>query len=581
MNPTPMAHLSQLLARWRRSPDPGRRNRRTHITALDLDGGGVRIVQASLRGSEIRVHRHLALPLALPPECSADDPEAVGNAIARLFAEHRIEGSPVVMGVPRSHAILRVLKLPPAATSAEVAAMVHFQIGRDLPFRLEDTVLDFKLLPSPPEPPEPPPTHAPSTTVLAAVVRRDKVEFFPAVARAAGLQLASLGLRPLAAAAAAVWCQPEARLGCLALVTVHPAEIAFDVLVEGHLVFSRAGALPAPALDSPPTGNAEAPTLEIVRSIHDYEGVPGHAPLTAFLVAGTTGREGTLADALALRYGLPARVLDPAARLRDVEGQPTQAGGALPALGLALLALDPGGQPIDFLAPKNPPVPVDNRRLRRLAAVAGILAVFLSLAGIRSRWIRQREAVRADLRQQVTLASKNLPGYRSLRAQARAVADWSAAGRQWLDHLTLLSALLPPSRELHVTSLATTARNSLALSVRVRSGEIIDRLSSDLRQAGFLVKPPGITPVQDRGGYRFQASLEIDAPAVVTNQLDTLEVRPRPAPRPNPPESAAPAPTTPLRNLSPSPPVPAGPSATQEDRPARRLRRRPEGGPRE
>lgn len=602
------------------SKDRARRHRRTAITAIDFDAGWLHVVEGVLRGAEARVARHAAVPLDPPANCKCEDAALLGAAVRRSLVKLQVDPGPVAMGVPRSQVILRILSLPPARQESEIAAMVHFQVSRDLPFRIEDAVLDYQVLPPSPSPgsrAETPagtgsgpsgasPDPAPATRVLAAVVRRETVEFHAELARAAGLRLQVLGLRPLAVGRAAALCAPEAALGCVAIVSIEGGGLTFDVLVDGTLVFSRTGTLPAPAeraagserpVGAPDAGavpvDAErvaAAILEASRSLHSYEGAAGHGRVGAFLVAGATGLEASIAEALARRFGLPARRLDPAAALSPTAGGTAHADGALPAIGLALGALDVGGVPLDFLAPKRPPAPRDDRRVRRLAAVAAGLAVLLSIAGLRAHWIRGREEVRRGLQEQVALASKNLAGYRTVRAQARTLADWSAQGRNWLDYLTLLSTLLPPSRELYLTALSTTARNGLSLSVRVRSGETIDRLSADLRAAGFAVRPPGITPVNDRFGYRFQANLEIDVPARITNNLDQVVVESRP-PRGAPAAAAsAVASPTPTADAAKAPaPEPsrveerreAASSPAAEDRPFRRGRRRPEGGSRE
>ncbi|MCZ7640276.1 MAG: hypothetical protein M5U12_32005 [Verrucomicrobia bacterium] len=233
----------------------------------------------------------------------------------------------------------------------------------------------------------------------------------------------------------------------------------------------------------------------------------------------------------------------------------------------------------------------DLRRVRQLAVVAAVLAVLLSTAGLRARWIGERERQRADLQAQVNLGSKNLAAYRVFRNQARTLRDWSATRRNWLDHLTLLSALVPPSQELYVTALSTTARNTLNLSVKVRSGETVDRLTSTLRAAGYDVKAPAIMPATDRFGFRFQANLELQVPTTLTNDLDALTIEARSSPAPATPTAPTDPPPAANSSPAPAPANPASPAVTatpaQPDtaRPAGRgprgARRPPEGGARE
>lgn len=583
-----------------------RRPRLGSLTALDFEADQLWVVQAALRGGEPRLTRQHTLRLHPARSVSPDDPGELGKALAAALAQATVSPGNVVMGIPRTLVMLRTLELPPADREEEIAAMVHLRWSRDLPFPVNEAVIDFQTLPRSSVPENAPPSSssdgAPApdmpTRVLTAVVRRKTVEFYQAVAKAAGVKLVALGLQSLAGAQAALAFQPKAAAGCVALVSLHPHEVRFDVLIDGTWAFSRAGALPVPGGPNPETDDPSAnpsPSpilLEVVRSLHSYEGTAGHGQVNHFLVTGTTGGEAPLAEALTRQLGVPAEVLSTGADARETPDSAQALPAALPAVGLALGALAPAGLPFDFLNPKRPSVVRDLRRVRQLAAVAAVLAVLLSTAGLRARWIGERERQRADLQAQVNLGSKNLAAYRVFRNQARTLRDWSATRRNWLDHLTLLSALLPPSQELYVTALSTTARNTLNLSVKVRSGETIDRLTSTLRSAGYVVKAPAIMPATDRFGFRFQANLELQVPTTLTNDLDGLTIEARSSPAPA--TSAAPTePRPPAADSSPTS-TPASPStpavtatlaspetARPEGRGPRGPRRRPEGGARE
>ncbi|MBM3880362.1 MAG: hypothetical protein FJ387_11705 [Verrucomicrobia bacterium] len=549
--------IASSVARRLQPVDRPQRQRRSQVTALDLEGGWLHVVQAVARGDQMRLVRHAAAALPVPAGADPEDPLVLGQAVAAVLRELAIRPGQVVMGVRRAQVMLRTLSLPPAQRPSEIAAMVHFQISRDLPFRLDEALLDFKVLPliesasPPPTPPAANPGAATDqpTRVLAAVVRRQTVVHYQALARAAGLKLVALGLRSLAGARGLEFCHRPSAGRCVALVSLRESEVIFDVVRDRALVFSRVGTLPAaPAAGAPPERSAdeviESVVLEVVRSLHSYEGTEGHEHIEGFFLAGTTGAEAQVAQVLSGRFGVAAQVVNPAVALTEAATNQARLNGALPAIGLALGALDPPASSFDFLNPKRPPVPRDLRRVRRLGMVAGALAVVLGVAGLRAHWIRQREQQRAELQQQIALATKNLAAYRLVRSQARTVLDWSAASRNWLDHLTLLSALLPPSQELYLTTISSSTRNTLTLGLRVRSGETVDRLSAALRAAGYEVKAPGITPATDRYGYRFQANLDLVVPEGVTNDLDQVVVEARPPPASRSPQMRNPPPGT-------------------------------------
>ncbi len=205
------------------------------ITALDVDGQTLWVAQAGPRGSQVAVTRVEAAPLALPPEADRNDPVALGQAIAGALAKVRLKPGAVVMGVPRAQLVLRTLTLPVVQDIRELASMVHFQVGKDLPFRAEDAVIDFKVhrqIDPPPAAPGVDPTKADGTVsptprleILVAVVHRDVVAFCEQTAEAAGLKLAALGLRAYANARCVQSCEVADGSQALALVSLRPDEV--------------------------------------------------------------------------------------------------------------------------------------------------------------------------------------------------------------------------------------------------------------------------------------------------------------------------------------------------------------------
>ncbi|MCB1125446.1 MAG: pilus assembly protein PilM [Verrucomicrobiae bacterium] len=519
----------------------GRRRRllpwRRRVTAVDLDGDMLRVVQSETGPRGPRVTRYAATLLEGVTESSpaAERGKAIGRGLRKLGIHTRR----VVMGLPRARVMLRTLELPSAGSPGELAAMVRFQVNRDLPFPASEAVVDFTLQPSPGgDAPGSTPADAVgagTTRVLAAVVKANLLEEFLETTRAAGLHPDAIGLRSHANARCVELCrlQPEER--CLAIVSLQSNEIIFDVLYDGTLAFSRVGPVQRP----PESGGEGAGSrlehyvqdvlMEVVRGLHNYEGVEGHGSICRLLVAGSTGAEQTVAAALTRRFELAAEVLDPVSLvgLKRVDGN--GATGAQAAFGLALGALDPGGLPFDFLHPRKPPEPRNTRRLKGLATAAALTFVLLGVVSWRTLLMRGRMGERSALQEQIQAANRNAVAYRQVRAQAKTVRSWEQANERWLDHVALLSALLPPSPDLYVSSIAAGSRSSLNLSVKIRSGEILNRVGATLREAGYEVRPSAITPVSDRYGYRFQAGIELEIPAAMKVDLASLAVPERPS----------------------------------------------------
>lgn len=513
------------------------------VTAIDLDGKVLRVAQALRRGDQPEIVRLAtqALERSVVPQDS--DAEAAGQGIAQALDELKLKAKSAAMGLPRSQVFLRTLTLPAAGTVEELAAMVQFQISKDLPFRPDEAVIDFTvqraLAPAPttqsdareasaiePETSE----AAAKLEVLTAVVKKDVVEHYLRVAAAGRFKLAALGLRAEANARSV-----HATAGCednraLALISLRPDEVTIEIIADDALAFSRvaSASLPNPAPDAGGDSLIQSVTTELVRSLHSFEGVRSDRPVGRILVAGDTGQESALAEALSRRFSLPAAILDLAEVLGAHSGENGSSGGAAAAVGLALGIQDAEGLPFDFLHPKRPPAPRNWARIKLVAGASLSAVLLLGLTGLRAHWIRQRLQIKEQIQTQVTQAEKNRALFRAMSLRAKTVREWRSEKRNWLDHYANLSALLPTSPDVYITSLSTGARGVIHLAAQARSGEILAQMDKRLREAGYQVKPLAVTPGTDRYGYSFRSSVELGLPEKMKLDLANLEA---PSPR--------------------------------------------------
>src|SRR4051812_10287686 len=119
--------------------------KRKSIVALDLEGDTLRVAQASGSRSGARITRLASAKLEIAPE-KRDDATALGNAIKAALSSLRISPREAVLALPRALVVLRPLEVPVVADIRELASIINFQISKDLPFRLEDAAIDFKVL---------------------------------------------------------------------------------------------------------------------------------------------------------------------------------------------------------------------------------------------------------------------------------------------------------------------------------------------------------------------------------------------------------------------------------------------------
>ncbi len=568
-----LGNIFSFLGRPARTPAARRKKLfgRGAVTAIDLDGQVLRVVQTVKRNGKPEVTRFAVEPLetvSAQDSATADTPSA---SIARALKRVKIRTGPVVMGVPRALVVLRTLHLPATDDIRELASMVHFQMAKDLPFRLEEAVLDFII--QRPTTPTPTPATAPPVPearqelaaaseekgraakeqqkleILVAAVKKETVDGYKKTAAVGGLKLAALGLRSYAN----VRCVEECRVAepdeGVVLVSLRPDEAIIDVLVNQSLVFSRGVALKRPASheeSEPSEYRAAAPdgatdatpaapsfinavAIEVVRSLHSYQGMKRHNPVDKVVVAGGTGEEQAVVEALQNRLKIPCSLLNPAAAFGLKTDNHQQVSGSLAAFGLSLGVNDPEGLPFDFLNPKEPAQPGTSRRTKILAGTAAGLVLFCGLLGFRHHLIKERNQLYEASAAQLAAAQKNLPTYRRMRLQAREVEKWIAQGHGWLDHYAFLSGILPPAEDLYVYSISTSSRGSIHLSVQARTSEILAQIDKKLRAAGYDVKPLAITPGPDKFGYPFKSVVELMPPDALKIDLGKIQPPERPA----------------------------------------------------
>lgn len=514
-------------------------------TALDLDSRSLRVVQTTTRSGQPAVARVSVAPLNLPADADRADAAVLGTAIAKALDHLKLKPGPVVLGIPRAQVVLKTLLLPVIADVRELASIVHLQVGKDLPFRVADAVIDFQvhrqITPPAPKPDanakpgaEAPAAPPPKLEVLVAVAKRDVVAFYQRAAEAAGVKLVALGLLPSASARCVEACRVSDAAQPYALVSLRPDELSIDVVTDQAVPFSRSaglgaspsGGTPSPALTVEAFANAA--TIEVVRSLHSYSGLGSAGALARLFVTGATGHEAAVVAALASRMSTPVALLDTAAlELPDDSRNP--AAGATAGIGLALGFADAGGLPFDFLNPKRPAVQRDLRKIKILAGVAAAAALFLVVAGVRSWLIGKRQSVLDAVTAEAVLAEKQRPIYRQMIGQAGVVNEWVKGERDWLTHYAYLTAVLPRSEEVFLTSLSVSGQGLIRLAVRAKSGAVLAKIEKQLRAAGYEVKPLAITPGSDKTGYEFLSTVELVVPPKLKIDLSKVTPPERPA----------------------------------------------------
>jgi hypothetical protein len=288
--------------------------------------------------------------------------------------------------------------------------------------------------------------------------------------------------------------------------------------------------LPAETPEAEPRPTpVERVTIEVLRSLAGFGGMEAVNAVDRIVVAGDSGLEEALVDSLQTRLKSSVHRLDPGRALSLPLAMQPAASGAISALGLAFGATDKSGLPFDFLHPKRPAVQRDMKRIRTLMGAAAAAAAIVFLLAVRTHLLRGKETILSQVNSDLRKEEKLRLTYRLMARQAATLRQWSGEARNWLDHYAYLSAVLPPSEEIYLSSFSVNSQGTITLAVQARNGAILAKLDKELRAAGYDVKPLAVTPGADRHGYDFKSTVEISIPADF--KMDLAKVRPpaRPA----------------------------------------------------
>lgn len=463
--------------------------------ALDLDSRCLRVVQYQAKGDRPRI---LGLHRALLPEgLDLTSAEAVGGFMGQTLKELGLSGALATISVPRSQAVLKPLMLPAGTPEAELAGMVQFQIGKDLPFAVDEAVVDFIIehpLDSPAGPgadaTEGQEPDAKGLNLLVAAVRLPLVDRFRQIAQVAGIHLLRLDLRPYANMRCIEYCVAHGPQERMVLVNIMPGETEIDVLVGESLAFTRSAGVKLPLPEAAPEVREQAVNgvvLEILRSLQSFQAVH-RGDINGVLVAGDTGFEQAVVEALGLRVQIPCELFDPAPALRLNSNLP--ASGFVAALGLALPAKASVASPFDFLNPKRPPVVRNVRRTQAIAAA--IVGAVLLLGAVTAGWmhLNDKKKIVDDLREKITAETTINTAVKKLANRVKAIEAWEADNIQWLDHWAYLTSVLPSAKDAYINNFKTTPEGMMTFNVKAQRSDVFTELGKKLTDMrGYTLVP--------------------------------------------------------------------------------------------
>ena len=402
--------------------------------ALDWDHQQLQVVAATVKQGVVRVQKAVAWEEGQNPHSAGAS--ALGAALRERLKAAGIAPAPVLACIGRDRLIVKDVRYPQVPATEE-PAVVRFQVVKELTDSPDDAVIDYL------------PTGEASATgerrALALVVRKDVVNSYRELCRAAGLKLAALTPRPFGLIASlrrlvgtsVLTPAPEPADAAVAMIAVGKPWAEF-IVVQGETLLLARSLTAGPLLAG-----------EVRRNLALYAGRNAGRPIRAVYVADGSA-DATFRERLQEALGVPVYPFDPFGGAEGPELPAEHRGAFTAAAGLLQARADSRVLPINFLQPKEPrPVRDPNqKKLLTYAAVAGVLV--LALVGFGYAKLADRDRQIAELLRTKDGLETDKARFKEDGERIKALDQWTQSDVVWLDELYDLVDRVPDLKKLRV-----------------------------------------------------------------------------------------------------------------------------------
>jgi type IV pilus assembly protein PilM len=116
------------------------------VVGVDIEVGSVAATEVRVNGSvEVARYGIGSLEPGIFREGEVSDPEALGQALKELFAEHKLPRN-VRLGIANQRVAVRTLRLPAIDDNDELETAIRFQAQDHIPMPLDQAVLDWQVI---------------------------------------------------------------------------------------------------------------------------------------------------------------------------------------------------------------------------------------------------------------------------------------------------------------------------------------------------------------------------------------------------------------------------------------------------
>jgi Tfp pilus assembly PilM family ATPase len=457
------------------------------MLVLEWDSREARVIAISQKGRKWTLED--AFAVALPARDASAGDKVVGPMLKDALAKRGYAGAKCKLVVGRSSIELRYLMVPQAPPE-EMPDLVRFQALRQFSQLGEEWPLDFI----------PVSDNGETQLVLAASIIPSALNGLTDVCEAAGLVPEQVYLRPFAAAAniadEAVAEGQERRL----IVDVLCDEADLVVVDRGRPIFCRTVKLPV----GPDAAEARSVSLagEIRRTVAAaLNQIPGQE-ITHISMFGVGAESAAILERLK-QANFTTESIDPFAEIdpvRIAELKPAQRGSFAPLLGVMHILSGASTPMIDFLHPRQRPLPPDNRWRNMVAVAAGVMLLLAGLTGYYF-WSGSVNAELNRLNDELKTTQAKIKDYEHVRIAALAVENFEKTNISAAEKLAQVSDLMPPgdrvmfkefylaNPQITIGRMGKTTETPGSIILKGGAKEVVDRheVEKKLKELGAVI----------------------------------------------------------------------------------------------
>jgi type IV pilus assembly protein PilM len=198
----------------------------------------VKLLELSRQGDRYRVETFAVEPL--PPNAVVErriqEPDGVGEAIRRAVRRAHTKTREAAAAVPVSAAINKVFSVPEAPNEAETQTQIELEIGKHIPFPIEEINYDYKIL-------GPTEDDADRLDVLVVASRNENVDMRAAAIELGGLKPRVIDVEPYALEHACLLLEDQLLDGghdrTVAIVDVGATTTILNVMRDRETIYTR------------------------------------------------------------------------------------------------------------------------------------------------------------------------------------------------------------------------------------------------------------------------------------------------------------------------------------------------------